>query len=199
MPPLLKLSQKELAKLYKRLFKGENKLYRTGYYPTEKFSRAKQLEDFGESMMAEGEPTGIYWAKSKAELGRLASGDETFSPSISQTAAALPTARQRAFTNEEWKRELTTPWKPLTNRMRKKYDVIDVPDLVYEQYPKRVTNLDLVPRQKVQLNPRSVVTKIGNKYKILGAAPIGSVAAGDMSLTEWHEYQKQRGRRDATR
>ena len=54
-------------------------------------------------------------------------------------------------------------------------------------------------RQSVQLNPRSVVTKIGDKYKILGAVPIGSVAAGDMSLTEWHEYQKQRGRSNATR
>jgi hypothetical protein len=207
-------SQKELKELFEKLTKDEgNTLYRSDYFPTTKFSRKKQMQDYGESMTETGEPTGIYWANRGQDLAPLIEG--TWAPptnvhgvvepdrylKYAQQGAVLPSARRKVFSEEEWAKLDKVPWKKLTNQLRKDYDVIDVPDLAvkreqlhrFSDVMELLTAEDYTPalRQTIQLNPKSVVTKYKPSvdsqediYKILGLGGLTAGAAEALSPEE---------------
>jgi hypothetical protein len=178
-------SQKELRALFEKLFaREENRLFRNNYGPDVKtrFSERKQLRSLYDeegNMAATGEPGGIYWATEERDLAPLIGGfgrnpgmpDEIWN-SADQLAAILPHARQRTFSREEWSALKDVPKKRLTQDLKKDFDIIDVPDIAIDLWPGE-THI----RQKIQLNPKQVVTKIGDKYKILGAAGLTAGAA----------------------
>lgn len=188
-----------IEKLFKMLSSEKRpKLFRDDFRPPEKFDTRYQKE-LGESMQEVGEPGGIYYATSPQDLPGLIGGYQVTPKDIARrrlikkgdrdsfykgypdqniVAIPLPGSRHKTFTKEEWINEgyANMPFNRLTEELKKKYDFVSFPDIVTESGA----------MQTVQLNPNTVVARIGSKHKgkfrILGAS--GAAAGATLSNEE---------------
>ncbi len=180
--------QEALERIFKSLFgkSAFTSLYRVG--TKSRFN--PKLQELGEKvseggMSVEGEPSGIYWATDKDSLGPLLSGYppaaeplERINPT--QIGVMLPHSKYAYFTEDQWKKLRYTPSKEITDWAKKKWDLINIPDMVYGTNPGPFG----YARQVVQLNPDKVIAqhKIGSKnyYRILGlAGALGLASPGE--------------------